>query len=162
MTTEQILECANTFIGTFGEGKNEWIEEDYSSKRLSVKIRASVTPGVDASDEDIDLIIDKVDELIKELPPEEEEYGNYFCDEKIAWAEDDELLRWADEAESWDDISLGCLRQLAWRYDIPWDVPDEDDPCDTMNRVKAFFREMELDEDSSIHLVRIKEYLANN
>lgn len=66
----------------------------------------------------------------------------YQYDEKICNATDDELLKWAEEAATWNEFSMGCLHDLAWRHGIEWNILDEygDDPEDadeTYNRIKA-------------------------
>lgn len=67
----------------------------------------------------------------------------YCYDEKICNATDEELLKWAEEADTWNEFSIGCLHDLAWRYDIKWNVVDEygdpEDADSAYKRIKAEF-----------------------
>lgn len=51
--------------------------------------------------------------------------AEYPYDEKICDASDDELLDWAENDETWNEFSVGCLHDLAWRHDLAWDVCDK-------------------------------------
>lgn len=64
----------------------------------------------------------------------------YQYNDDICNASDEELMQWAEEGDSWNEFSVGCLHDLAWRHDIEWDVYDEygdpEDINDTYNRIK--------------------------
>ncbi len=65
----------------------------------------------------------------------------YHYDEKICDATDEELLKWAEEDDTWNEFSLGCLHDLAWRHDLGWDLfndlGDVEDSDDVFARIKA-------------------------
>lgn len=65
----------------------------------------------------------------------------FMYDEKIADAEDKEPLTWAEADATWNEFSLGCLHELAWRHDLEWDdIEDADAAYTRIKKVAAFIR----------------------
>ena len=53
--------------------------------------------------------------------------NDYPYNEDIADATDKELIELADADQTWNSISIGCLRELCWRHDLNFDAVDDAD-----------------------------------
>ncbi len=57
----------------------------------------------------------------------------------LQWATDEELLALAEEAETWNEDSVECLRLLAMENDLYWDETDDTEDADVIfERIKKY------------------------
>lgn len=68
----------------------------------------------------------------------------YELDEKIMGASNEELLKWAEGADTWSEFSLGCLHEIAWRNDYGWhamnEYMEEEDGDEAFARIKDLLK----------------------
>lgn len=69
----------------------------------------------------------------------------YPYDENITLMSERELYKSADEAETWNEFSLTCLREIFWRHDLDmdeiWETEDMEDPCELQKYIEPYVRE---------------------
>lgn len=86
--------------------------------------------------------------LIREYDLTEDEVDNiceWLKDMEMPYLTDAELFKAADEAKSWDEYSLGCLKLLFQRHDLDmdkiWETEDMEDPCELQKYIEPYVRE---------------------
>ena len=64
----------------------------------------------------------------------------YELTDEMEDADDADLLKWAEESDTWNGFSLGCLHEIAWRNNLGWNAMnermEEEDADEAFARIK--------------------------